>query len=60
MEPELFAEFWMRAEPFFEIMVGSLPVLPNSGGAIDSTTFSSEIINIKWLQNEFNFAVRFF
>ena len=37
----------MRAEPGFEILVGSLPVLPIDGSAVDGAGAGAEIINIQ-------------
>ncbi len=56
MKPEFFLCGGMRAKPSFEILVGSLPVLPVGGSGFNSAGFGAEIINIKWLQNKSWFA----
>lgn len=38
----------MGPEPVFEIVIRSLPVLPNGGGGFDSAGLGAEIIDIEW------------
>lgn len=49
MEPEFFGESGTRAEPGFEIAVGSLPVGPAGTRRFDGASFGAEIINVEWL-----------
>ena len=56
MEPEFILRGGMRAEPSLKVFVGSLPILPVGGSGFNSAGFGTEIINIKWLQNESWFA----
>ena len=50
----------MRAEPGFEVFVGGLPVAPNDRGFFDGATFGAVVVNIEWLEDEFDFARGFF
>ena len=46
MEPEFFFDSRIFAKPAFEVVVRSLPILPNGSGGFDGAGFGTEIINI--------------
>ena len=52
VEPESFFEGGVRAEPFLEVMVGGLPVVPTSGDGTHGAGFGAEIVNIKWCEDK--------
>lgn len=52
VEPEFFFDGGVVPKPFFEVMVGSLPILPFSGGRVDGTGVSTKIVNIKRFKNK--------
>ena len=56
VEPELFFNGGVWAEPGFEIFVGSLPVMPVSGDGTHGTGFSAEVVDVERLENESWFA----
>ena len=46
VKPEFFFEGGGFAEPVLEVVVGSLPILPDSGGGFDGAGFGAEVIDI--------------
>ena len=49
VEPEGFAWFRVGAEPFLEVAVGGLPVLPVDGGLVDGAAQSAEVVDVEGL-----------
>lgn len=47
MKPVFFGESGMGTEPGFEILVGSLPILPTGRYGAHSATFGAEVVDIE-------------
>lgn len=60
VEPELFGECGVGPKPIFEILIGSLPVLPNGGASFNGAGFGAKIVNVKWLFGISDFAFTVF
>lgn len=50
VEPELFSDGRIGAEPRFEILVGGLPVFPLNSGGINGTGFGAKVVDIEGRQ----------
>ena len=48
-EPEFFLKARVWTEPRFEILVGSLPVMPVSRNGMHGGSFGAKVVNVKWL-----------
>ena len=47
MKPEFFSDRRFRPKPFFEVLVGGLPVLPIGRNGVYGAGFGTEIVNIE-------------
>ena len=47
VEPKLFSDGGIGAEPRFEILIGGLPVFPLNSSGINGTGFGAKIVDIE-------------